>query len=419
MKVLHALNYHRAAWGSDQAWEKTIRLSAESGMEVAVFSRDSKALPSGLAGKAKAFVSGLYAAEGIRGFVETLDSFKPEIVQTHELYPLITPWILPRCREAGIPVVHTVYDYRLSCPIATHFTHGQVCRKCAGGREYWAVRNNCRGNLPESVGYALRNAVGRQARLFIDNVAQFVVPTDFSRHWLSREIGIDDARITTQPCIIPLPDTAADPAQGQYIAFAGRFTVEKGSQLLIAAARLAGLPVRLAGNAETHPDIRPGDPVTCVVTRSPAELAEFYRGARLLVVPSLWEETFGVVAAEAMSHGIPVIAARIGALPYTVTENVAGLLFDPGNAGDLAATMRRLWDDPALCRTLGAAGRRKVATEFDAASHIRHLRTAYDRALGGNPDISEAIHQSAAMLHKVGALDEPTMADFDARHGAQ
>jgi glycosyltransferase involved in cell wall biosynthesis len=101
----------------------------------------------------------------------------------------------------------------------------------------------------------------------------------------------------------------------------------------------------------------------------------------MLVVPSLWEETFGVVAAEAMGHGLPVIAPRIGALPYTVTDNVTGILFETGQVDALAGAMRRLWHDPGLCRQLGAAGRQRVKTEFDEASHMRCLMTAYERAL--------------------------------------
>jgi glycosyltransferase involved in cell wall biosynthesis len=392
MKVLHAFNSHRGAWGSDNAWADTIRLSRESGLEVSIFSRDSKTLPPGLRGKVQAVVGGIYARDAIRDFSAALAEIRPDIVHTHELYPLISPWILRRCGEAGVPVVHTCYDYRLTCPIATHFVHGQVCERCRGGREYWAVLNNCRDHLAESVAYGLRSAVARGFSLFCDHVAQFIVLTEHGRQWLMREVGIAPERITVQPCAIRLPESAADPGDGRYIAYAGRFYAEKGVELLIEAARRTGLPVKLAGNAPSHPAIRPGDPVECVLTNSRQELEDFYRGARMLVVPSLWWETFGIVAAEAMSHGIPVLAARIGALEHTVSDGVTGLLFEPGNIDELAAGMRTLWDDPALCRRLGAAGRRRVESEFDAASHTRHLREAYERArvLGSNRNTAAA-----------------------------
>ena len=380
MKVLHAFNRHRSAWGSDKAWDKTVQLSHRAGIETEVFSRDSKAL-AGLRGRARAFADAVRPGEAVRAFQAALARIRPDVVHTHELYPLISPWILPHCARAGVPVVHTCYDYRLTCPIATHFVHGQACRRCEGGREHWAVLRNCRGNLAESAAYALRNRVARRHRLFRDGVAQFIVLTEFSRRWLMREVGIGPERITIQPCVVPMPAAGLQAGRAEYIAFAGRFTIEKGSQLLIQAARLTGLPVRLAGNAELHPDIRPGDPVTLVPTRSPADLAEFYRHARFLVVPSLWEETFSIVSAEAMSHGVPVLAARIGALQDTVLDGVTGMLFAPGDVDALARAMRLLWDDPALCRRLGEAGRHRVATQFDETAHLRQLRIAYDRAL--------------------------------------
>ena len=385
MRVLHVANYHRLTWGSDKAWEKTIRRSQDAGIETALFSRDSRALSPGLTGKMRAFVGGLYPREAVAAFSQALAEFGPDVVQTHELYPLISPWILKRCTQAGIPVVHTVYDYRLTCPIATHFTRGAVCVECEGGREWRAVVRNCRSNLPESAAYALRNAVARKFRLFHDHVAQFLVLTEYGRRWLIDEVGIPDERITIQPCLIPAPATGVDPAENGYIAYAGRFAWEKGVHVAIAAVREARLPLRLAGNAATHPDIRPGDDIACVPTETPADLARFYRGARLLVVPSIWRETFSVVAAEAMSHGVPVIAARIGALPGTVLDDTTGLLVPPGDVAALATAMRRLWDDPALCRRLGAAGRQRVARDFDTATHIGQLKEAYRKAIASRP----------------------------------
>jgi glycosyltransferase involved in cell wall biosynthesis len=316
---------------------------------------------------------------------------RPDVVHTHELYPLISPWIIKTCASAGVPVVQICYDYRLTCPIATHFVHGQICRKCTGGREYQTVLNNCRDNLAESVGYGLRNAVARRFRLFTDYVSQFIVLTEFGRSWLMREVGIEPERITIQPCVIPMPPANPEPARADYIAYAGRFAFEKGVHVLIEAARRTGLPVRLAGNAESHPDIGPGDNIICVPTRSPAELADFYRHARFLVVPSLWEETFSVVSAESMSHGVPVLAARIGAIPDTVLDGVTGQFFTPGDVDDLAGAMRRLWADPALCRRLGEAGRNRVAMEFDEASHLRQLRLAYGRAISSPAFASGAL----------------------------
>ncbi|HEY8240231.1 MAG TPA: glycosyltransferase, partial [Kiritimatiellia bacterium] len=158
MKVLHAYNAHRGLGGATLATRGTIRILREGGVEVEEFMRDSKGLPPTLAGKVTAFVGGLYPAQAVRDFEAVLRERRPDVVHTHELYPLISPWILPACDRAGVPVVATCNDFRLSCPIATHHSHGEACFRCVGGREYWCVLRNCRSSVPESVAFAMRNA---------------------------------------------------------------------------------------------------------------------------------------------------------------------------------------------------------------------------------------------------------------------
>ena len=111
------------------------------------------------------------------------------------------------------------------------------------------------------------------------------------------------------------------------------------------------------------------------------DLAKFYRGARLLVVPSTWSETFGIVAAEAMSHGVPVVATRLGALQYTVDDEVTGLLFEKGNVPDLSEKISRVWNDPSLCRRLGRAAREKARDQFNVDVNFKQTMQAYQSAI--------------------------------------
>lgn len=381
MKVVQAFNRHRRGGGSDNAGQATIDVLQSHAVSVVPFIYDSSDLQAGLRGRLRAFLDGLYARDAVRRFETLLESNRPDLVHVHELYPLISPWILPACRRRGVPVVMSCYDYRLTCPVATHVSHGRLCTRCMGGREHWAVLQNCRGNTAESVAYALRSALARRLGLFAENVARFATPSDFTGRWLVEKGGIPAGRVVTLPCLIDIPDEGADPAAGSYVAFAGRFVPEKGVEVLLEAGRFSGLPLWLAGDAPVHPGVRPGDDVRLVITRSKSELAAFYRGARVLAVPSTWFESFGIVAAEAMSHGIPVVASRIGALAETVQDGVTGLLFDVGDACDLALKLRALWDDPERCRRLGRAGRERVSRLCQEEAHYRRLIEIYEAAL--------------------------------------
>lgn len=98
----------------------------------------------------------------------------------------------------------------------------------------------------------------------------------------------------------------------------------------------------------------------------------FLAGLDLLLMPS-HAEGFGLAAAEAQAAGLPVIAADASSLPEIVKDGETGLLVPPGDAAALAAALRRLLDDPALARRLGAAGRARVLAGFPRGRTLDRL----------------------------------------------
>jgi len=384
VRVLHAYNLHRGGGGANNATHATIQASRDGGIEVEVFARTSRDVAPGFLGRLQAGLGALHGRDSVPEFIRILDQFRPHVVHAHELFPLVSPWILPECKRRGVPVVMSFVDYRLTCPVTTHLYDDRVCTRCVGGHEYWAILRNCRGRLSESASMALYSVMVRARRLYQANVAQFIAPSDFTREWLVENAGIDPGCIRAIAPIVAIPPSAADPAQGSYVAYAGRFSQEKGIETLLEAARLSGLPFRLARNVKSLVSSRiPDGLVDVVVTHGPDDLAEFYRGARVVVVPSLWFETFGLVAAEAMSHGIPVVASRIGALEELVGSGDSGAAFEAGNARALAEAITVLWKQPDLCRRLGETGRKRAVESWSAESHLRRLRAVYETAAGG------------------------------------
>jgi glycosyltransferase involved in cell wall biosynthesis len=376
-RVLHVYTAHRGQGGAERFAEVTMELCRQRGLTIDSFIRASEDLPRNALGKLQAGVSALSTTASLSDFGSVVESFRPDLVHLYDHFPLITPWIAPFCAKRRIPIVLHCVHYRLTCPVATHYSHGELCTRCTGGKEYWAALRNCRQNLPESMMVALHSTVARKFEPLTKHISRFIAPSDFTRDWLAQHAGTEPSRITTVMPFVDFPDSGVDPASGEYIAFAGRFVQEKGIHTLLAAARIAGLPLRLCRNA-THlvgVDLPPG--VEQVVTSSRAELDAFYRGARMLIVPSEWFETFGLVGAEAMSHGVPVIAARIGALKNLVDDGVNGLFFTPGDATDLAQKMTMLWQDPALCRRLGSAAREKVADNWTVNHYFNGLMNVY------------------------------------------
>ena len=114
-------------------------------------------------------------------------------------------------------------------------------------------------------------------------------------------------------------------------------------------------------------------------------LHDFYTSARMLVLPSKWFEGLPIVAVEAMMRAKVVVCSRMGGLPEVVDEGVTGLLFESGNAEELAGKIRYLWERPELCRAMGEAGRQKALTEYSPEKYYERLMAVYDKAIQLGP----------------------------------
>jgi glycosyltransferase involved in cell wall biosynthesis len=82
-----------------------------------------------------------------------------------------------------------------------------------------------------------------------------------------------------------------------------------------------------------------------------------------------------------MSHGIPVVVSRMGALQYTVRDGETGLLAQPGDAADLAEKITRIWADAELARRLGRGGRSHAELNFSPRAHFDRLVGIYSQAI--------------------------------------
>jgi glycosyltransferase involved in cell wall biosynthesis len=193
---------------------------------------------------------------------------------------------------------------------------------------------------------------------------------------------------TSLPTPLPRPSSDGPPT----ILFVGRLVERKGVAHVIEAVALLKDPsVRLVIVGDGPERRRLEDAALCLGIadrvefrgKIPAtELQEAYAGARAFVLPSVFDsrgdtEGLGVVALEAMNHGTPVVASRIGGIPDVVEDGVTGLLVPPGDATALAAALRRVLDEPDLARRLGEAGRRRLHEHFSQETITARWEAVY------------------------------------------
>lgn len=96
----------------------------------------------------------------------------------------------------------------------------------------------------------------------------------------------------------------------------------------------------------------------------------FMQAADCAACPSLWAEAAGLVNLEAQACGLPVIASHIGGIPEYVHHGRTGLLFPPGDHGAMAACVRRLLEEPDLCRQLGDAALQLAKEQFSIEARL-------------------------------------------------
>jgi glycosyltransferase involved in cell wall biosynthesis len=137
---------------------------------------------------------------------------------------------------------------------------------------------------------------------------------------------------------------------------------------------------------------RQGELVRPIGWQSQQDLPQVIRHSDIVVVPTIAEEALGRAAVEAMACGRPVVASRIGGLPWTVPDGGTGLLFEPGNSRDLAQKLARLLDDACLRERLGTTGRKRFEEEY---TWDQILKRHY-RPLLGEPIRQVAREQGAA-----------------------
>ena len=102
----------------------------------------------------------------------------------------------------------------------------------------------------------------------------------------------------------------------------------------------------------------------------------------IVVHTSIKPEPFGLVLAEAMAAGRPIVASDSGACPEIVEHGKSGLLFEPGDPSSLAKQLNRLLSSPELCQELAGHGWDRVSQRFEASRASREVAAVYEEILG-------------------------------------
>jgi len=330
-----------------------------------------------------------------RTLADRIHTDRPDIVHAHNLWMRLSPAPLLTARRAGIPVVMTVHDYHLVCPRKWMITTADL--PCETGFGPRCLVSNCRGR-PEGWASLPYNdlrwlKIGGHRRMLSAWVDLFISPSEHLASWLASNMDVND--LVTVPNFTAAPEQPPGPPLGAppSILFAGRLSREKGVHVLLEAMPTvlrehSDALLTVAGDGPRRRDLEQmarslglEDRVRFLGRCSGDRLQDLYGETNLVVLPSLWMENCPVAVLEAMAHGRPVVATRIGGLPELVQDRVSGALFERGNAADLAAKILALFSDPNLVQAAGEQALLLHRTRFTPEIHIRRLEEIYESLL--------------------------------------
>jgi glycosyltransferase involved in cell wall biosynthesis len=312
---------------------------------------------------------------------------RPDVVHFHNTLPLVSPAGYYAARAEGVPVIQTLHNYRLLCPVALFFRDGRVCEDCMGKAVPWpGVVHECyRGSRAASGVIATMLTVHRVLRTWTEMVDVYVALTEFARSKFI-EGGLPAGKIVVKPNFVA-PDPGRGQGGGGYALFVGRLAPEKGTGTMLAAWERLGtrIPLKVVGDGPLRDRV-----VEAAARRSnvewlghrPVEEVHALMGkADMLVFPSEWYETFGRVAVEAFATGTPVIAADIGAVAELVEHGRTGLEFRPGDPEDLVTQVEWALSHPAELRRMRDEVRAEFEAKYTAERNYRALIEIYEAAL--------------------------------------
>jgi len=284
------------------------------------------------------------------------------------LVPLLLGWLSRK------PIVVEHHGFQMICPT------GQLLIEPSGtpcpghfmaGRHLECLRCRSDNNRMASLKLWLLTFV---RRFLISSAAANIMPTE----WLSGLIHLPNAVSIPHGVEMPASNPETSRFRPPRIVFQGRLVTTKGLPVLLEAASILRAENRafellVIGDGPERTAIQQLSTKlqlsSCVRFAGPvatADLSSIYAESSIVVTPSLGGEVFGLVLAENMSRGLPVVASNLGSFNEVLGD--AGLTFRVGDAKDLARQIGRLLEDSELASALGGRARRRV---FE-----RYLRTA-------------------------------------------
>lgn len=390
MKIVVVHNTYQQPGGEDIVFRNECELLRSAGHEVVEYQRSNHDASQYVSVRQLTLAKNtIWASDTRRNFRQLLLRERPDIVHVHNTFVMVSPSIYWACRDAQVPVVQTLHNYRLLCPGGTFFRDGKVCEECLGHGVWRGVRHSCyQGSSQATAVVAAMLTTHRVLGTWSRLIEYFLAPTEFARRKFIAG-GLPADKILVKPNFVD-PDPGKGHGDRNYALFVGRLSPEKGVRTLLAAWASAGNtgPLHIVGDGPLRAELeeyarqRGLSNVRFLGRLGWKKTMSVMQGARFLMFPSeCYEGALPLTVVEAFACGTPVIASRHGAMQDLITDGITGLHFTPGDVMDLAHKAEYAWAHPGKLEAMSQQARRSYETTYTAARNYEMLLETYERAI--------------------------------------
>ncbi len=379
MRILFVHNAYQHRGGEESVVEAEVALLRRNGHDVSVYRRDNRDVEH--IGSLHLFADTVWSQRTYRELGAHVRNFKPQLVHAHNTFPLVSPSAYWAAAASRLPVVQTLHNFRLMCLQAMFLRQNVVCEDCLGHAPWRGIARRCyRGSTTASAAAVAMLTVHRTLGSFKKKVTRYVALSQFARNKFI-EGGLPAAQIVVKPNFadIPLPP-AAQPRRGGL--FVGRLAEEKGISLMLnALQRRPWVQVSVLGTGPLSGILRGHASIAMKGWQEQPCVYEHMHSASFLLLPSLCYESFPCAVVEAFACGLPVIAARLGAMAELIEDGRTGLLFESGSADDLAQKIA--WADahPVPMQQMGRQARLEYESKYTPEKNYAQLMSIYEDAI--------------------------------------
>ena len=378
-RLLIVHNSYQQRGGEDIVVEAEVELLRQHGHQVELFLRDNDEI--GNIGSVALIAQTLWSTMTVKAFKTIVQTFKPDLVHVHNTFPLISPSLYWAAAEAKVPVVQTLHNFRLLCPQAMLLRAGRICEDCVGKLPWRGIVRGCyRESVMHSAVLGGALILHRALGTYQGRVGRYIALTEFGRQKFI-EGGLPPEFIRVKPNFVEAPLISSHVKRQDFL-FVGRLSTEKGVGVLAnAMSCMPGLRCEVIGVGPGE-EILAGIPGVLMSGWQEGNIIfERMQAARALVMPSICYEGFPRTLVEAFAAGLPVIASRLGAMAALIKDGHTGLLFDPGNAADLAAKLQWAHSHPERMDAMGRAARAEYEAHYTPEKNYAILMEIYADAI--------------------------------------